>query len=127
LTSYFDKIQCFLPLVHRPRFYEIYVASADTFGQQYTNLAAESVLLLNTMFDLSARFSTDPTFVDHPPSERGNLFIQRAMLVYDKDIENGFSSLRHLQSLILLAYNILLAGPSAQGWTIAGQCFRLAF
>jgi hypothetical protein len=87
-------------------------------------------MLLNTMFGLSARFSTDTTFVNQSPSERGNLFIQRAMLVYDevrKDIENGFSSLRHLQGLILLAFNILLTSPSAQGWAISGYCFRLTF
>jgi hypothetical protein len=87
-------------------------------------------MLLNTMFGLSARFSTDTTFVNQSPSERGNLFIQRAMLVYDevrKDIENGFSSLRHLQGLILLAYNILLTSPSAQGWAVSGYCFRLTF
>jgi hypothetical protein len=130
IEIFFEKIQCFLPLLHRPRFYETYVASTDNLGQRYINLAPESVLLLNTMFALSSRFSTATTFVGQPQSERGNRFIQRAMLVYEevwRDIENGASSLRHLQGLLLLAYNILLTGPSAQGWAISGQCFRLAF
>lgn len=124
VNIYFDKIQTFLPLLHRPRFTEKYLRHPE----QLDFLSTESSLVLHGMLALSARFSSSPYFEGLPPMERGRRFADRAKRIYYSAMRSIVEpNLQYLQACIMLAFYLYSDGPDSQGWLIIGMCSRLAY
>ncbi|KAM0415960.1 hypothetical protein ACHAPT_013059 [Fusarium lateritium] len=125
---FFDKIQAWLPLLHRSRFFDRYMNNgvfAKTRTQPFTDTEA---LLLCGMFALAARHSSNPWFQDIPAPDRGQRFADEANRYYDmpRASEQG-PMLEHLQGCILLTFYEYSSGPSHRAWILAGVCVRLAY
>ncbi|KAF9770551.1 hypothetical protein IL306_011884 [Fusarium sp. DS 682] len=71
VNIFFAKIQGWLPLLHRPRFFNRFMKN-DTFIKR--NYSDTEALLLCGMFALAARHSTHPQFQDIPAPDRGQVF-----------------------------------------------------
>ncbi|KIW18316.1 hypothetical protein PV08_02604 [Exophiala spinifera] len=129
ISIYFDKIQAWLPLLHRPRFYAQYNCSADTLHRfRSTGYSIPEALLLQSMFALAARFSPNPYFKGLAPSARGQVFARKAMQHHAKlRVELEEPCLLHLQGCILLANYLLTSGPDYRAWILTGVCARLAY
>ena len=118
----------FLPLFHRPRFYETFVANQNS--DKYSHLTRDSALTLNCLISLSARFSTSPYFNGVAPQERGTPFARQAQALYEEATrfsEIQAPTLQYLQGCILLAYQNQASGPTSGGWLLVGTCARLAY
>lgn len=76
IELYFQRIQVFLPLFHRPQFEQSYINKRD--HTRYTNLTMDRAYMFYGMLALSARFSSSSYFGDTPPKERGRHFARRA-------------------------------------------------
>ncbi|TQW01408.1 fungal specific transcription factor domain-containing protein [Cordyceps javanica] len=129
IDIYFDKIQAWLPLLHRPRFYAQYNCRGDTRHQfRSTGYSIPESLLLQSMFALAARFSPNPYFQGKASSARGESFARNATQCYDKlRVELGESNLLYLQGCILLANYLYTSGPYYRAWILTGVCARLAY
>ncbi|KAI8712962.1 Fungal-trans domain-containing protein [Fusarium sp. LHS14.1] len=123
---FFDKIQAWLPLLHRPRFFDRYMTNG-IFARTRPFSDTESLLLCG-MFALAARHSSNPWFQDIPAPNRGQRFADNANKYYDmpRASEQG-PTLEHLQGCILLAFYQYSSGPSHRAWILAGVCVRLAY
>jgi hypothetical protein len=128
IDLHFQRVQVFLPLFHRPKFYRTFV---EVHGEQrYANLTRESAFLLYSMMALSARYSTLPYFDGTHVKDRGALFARRAQAIYDE--ASGFSepqkiSLGWLQGCILLSYYNQSCKPAWGSDFSVGICTRLAY
>lgn len=128
IDIWFDKIQSFLPLLHRPRFMETLSCIRDKEGPRYRNLDWEISLLLNAMFAMAARFSNSPYFAGTPFPERGGQFAKRAKMLYDSSLPHiRAPTLIYLQGLTVLAFYLYAMEPNPQGWVLIGICSRLAY
>ena len=130
INLFFAKIQCFLPLLNNKRFIAKYGYIARLEGECVGNLSAESYLMLNAMFSLSARFSTATVFNTEDPLHRGDYFLAQALAVYNAPRgadEELLSTLPYLQGLVILTFSVLQSGPSRRGWLLSGACTRLAY
>ncbi|TQV90005.1 fungal specific transcription factordomain-containing protein [Cordyceps javanica] len=123
IDIYFDKIQAWLPLLHRPRFYAQYNCRGDTRHQfRSTGYSIPESLLLQSMFALAARFSPNPYFQGKASSARGESFARNATQCYDKlRVELGESNLLYLQGCILLANYLYTSGPYYRAWILTGD------
>ncbi|KAF5009165.1 hypothetical protein FDECE_4609 [Fusarium decemcellulare] len=125
---FFDKIQAWLPLLHRPRFFARYMKNgvfATTRTQPFSDIES---LLLCGMFALAARHSSHPWLQDIPAPDRGQRFADEASKYYamPRAPEQG-PTLEYLQGCILLAIYEYSSGPSHRAWILAGVCVRLAY
>ena len=129
VNVFFQQVQCFLPLLHRPTFVEQYQKGSNT-GHKYTDLCIESALLLNAMFGVSARFYKDGGPSNVPPRDKGVAFTKRALELHSemqRNIEQENPSIVYLQGLIILTYTLLASDPSTRSWNLCGMCCRLAY
>ncbi|KIV96559.1 hypothetical protein PV10_00408 [Exophiala mesophila] len=124
---FFEKIQAWLPLLHRPRFQARFEPSMLVDGDVMRSLAVDDALLLYGMFALSARFSTHPALKNIPPMKRGHIFAERARQMYLKSRSTADHSLIHLQGCIVLTNYFYTSGPTPKGWLLIGECVRLAY
>jgi hypothetical protein len=124
---FFDKIQPWLPLLHKPRFLARFQDKLRGHGNLPGGLDRDEELTLYGMFALSARFSNHPTLGGIPPLERGDRFAQLAANAYGKSRLSPNPPFVHLQGCILLAFYFYTSGPSQQGWILIGVCVRLAY
>ena len=130
IDLYFEKIQGFLPLFHRPNFYARYITNEQYSLAYHLEHVDESALLLYVMLGLSARFSTKGLFRFQAPEERGKPFMEKAKELFQKEhrkFRECLPSLQYLQSAILLAFDTLMNVPSYQGWIETGTCCCIAF
>ena len=125
---FFSKVQNFLPLLHRTKL------SNEVFGvqlqpeTQLTMSGMPTASLLNSMFALSARFSTFDHFWTLKPRDRGAQFFRKAQALLSQcEADQVEPTLRILQTRILLAYYELTSGPSFQAWQATGICCRMAY
>ncbi|RDL31816.1 uncharacterized protein BP5553_09218 [Venustampulla echinocandica] len=128
IDLYFQRVQVFLPLFHRPRFYKTFVEVHA--GQRYTNLTRESAFLLLSMMALSARYSKSPYFESTHVKDRGTLFARRAQAIYDEApafSEFQTPSLKLLQGCILLSYYNQSCKPSWGSDFSINRCTSLAY
>jgi hypothetical protein len=128
LQLFFEAVQGFLPLLHRPSIYAEFLDPKN--GQQRNNdhINIPSAILLNSMFALSARFSEWNQCWTTEPKDRGVPFASKAKALWHEHVkEDEEPSLRLLQSRILLAYYELTSGPSFQAWQSTGICCRIAY
>ncbi len=125
---FFERVQKFLPLLHRPKFYLEIFDSKSVAEARYQDLDSETALLLNAMFALSARFSLWEDIWSSGPRERGEQFAKRAKTLQDHISERQEQpTLRVLQGRILTTYYELTLGPSFQAWLATGLCCRMAY
>ncbi|KAJ3523009.1 hypothetical protein NM208_g12621 [Fusarium decemcellulare] len=111
---FFDKIQAWLPLLHRPRFFARYMKNgvfATTKTQPFSDIESLSALRH-----------------DIPAPDRGQRFADEASKYYamPRAPEQG-PTLEYLQGCILLAIYEYSSGPSHRAWILAGVCVRLAY
>ncbi|OQV00431.1 Fungal Zn2-Cys6 binuclear cluster domain-containing protein [Cladophialophora immunda] len=124
---FFDKVQAWVPILHRPRFLARYEKSLLNDGDIMKGFTVDESLLFYSMFAMSARFSNHPVFAGTPPNKRGHEFAQRARDCYAQARSIRSPSLTYLQGCILLAYYFYTSGPTHQGWILIGVCVRLAY
>lgn len=124
---YFDKVQPWLPLLHKPTFESFLNERLDPSSTPLKNMNDEQMVLMYALFALSARFSTLPMFADVEPLERGRLFFDQASSYYNRTRELTSANLTYLQGCILLAFYIYTFEPTSRGWILVGVCVRLAY
>jgi hypothetical protein len=127
---FFEKVQCFLPLLHRPRFYAEIFGSKPSRENRYKQLDFETALLLNGMFALSARFSEWYEIWTCDLTDRGEVFAKRSKALCDRYLGadgDQQPTLRGLQGCILLTYYQLASEPCFQAWLGTGFCCRMAY
>lgn len=128
IEIYFEKVQGFLPLLHKPRFMETEISKQAASDSRFQQISLETSLILNGMCALSARFSSDPAFDGIKPVQKGARFGHRAKSIYDNSIRDiKQPSLKFLQGCILLAFYLYSCEPDCQGWLLIGTCSRLAY
>ena len=126
VDTFFEKVAPWLPLLHRPSFVEYCVRNLCPGHDSLANLPTEYVLLLLSMFSLSARYSPlEQCWTGHP-RDRGILYAKEARRVYAKGRTLSEVSLRWLQGSLVLAYHFYSMGMSHQGWVLVGVCVRFA-
>lgn len=127
VNTFFEKVQPWLPLLHRPRFQARYEGKLLVAGDFMKGLSQDECLLFYSMFAMSARFSTHHRFHSTPPEKRGQIFAERAKDVYVQSRSLKTPSLMYLQGCILLAFYFYTSGPTYQGWLLIGVCVRMAY
>ncbi|KAI1612439.1 fungal-specific transcription factor domain-containing protein [Exophiala viscosa] len=127
VNLFFDKVQPWLAILHRPRFQARYERKLLADGDVMKGLSVEESLLFYSMFALSARFSNHPAFHNIPPNKRGQTFAERARDVYTQARALKTPALMYLQGCILLAFYFYSSGPTHQGWILIGVCVRLGY
>lgn len=125
---FFERVQCFLPLLHRPNFNAEFFDPNIPALQRYENLNYEMAFLLNGIFSLSSRFSNDGPLWGSEPRKRGCQFADRSRAIFDHLMRSEWKpTLRFLQGFILLTYYDLTSKPSFQAWLSTGMCYRIAY
>jgi hypothetical protein len=127
VNLFFDKVQPWLPLLHRPRFQAYFEPKLLVDGDIMKGLSVDDAFLFYSMFALSARFSNHSTFNNVSTFKRGHWFAERARQIYTQARPTQTPSLTYLQGCILLANYFYTSGPTPQGWILIGVCVRLAY
>ncbi|KAJ4119843.1 hypothetical protein NW765_015261 [Fusarium oxysporum] len=123
---YFDKVHCFVPILHRPRFYEQYFSGNSSIPDDDAARLLRDSLLVNAMLALAARFSSAPHF-EKPNVLKGEEFAESAKDMYYCCLRAAQkNTLEFLQGCTLLAFQLYLHGPTTEGWMVIGTCTRLA-
>ncbi|KAJ5609580.1 hypothetical protein N7528_010147 [Penicillium herquei] len=125
---FFDKVQPWLPLLHKPRFEARYMNRQSGTLSRLHGYSIDEALIFYGMFALSARFSDHSSISHLDPTKRGAALAVRAREICDKgrlDLEP--SSLLYLQGCILLAFYMYASEPYPQGWILTGVCVRMAY
>ncbi|KAJ9610996.1 hypothetical protein H2204_015281 [Knufia peltigerae] len=128
IDLFFDSVQCFLPLFHRPRFVHRFKTLIDE-GSGYSDLKKEDAFILSGVMAMSARFSTSSFFDDVAPYARGQVFAAKARALYDTafSYEGRWQpSMALLQGCILLSFHEQTSRPSTNCWFLIGSAVRLA-
>ncbi|KAJ5567865.1 hypothetical protein N7450_010351 [Penicillium hetheringtonii] len=125
---FFDKIQGWLPLLHRPRFFAYYMKNGLFDKRSPSFFSNAESLLLCGMFALAVRHSLNPYFQEFVAQERGQRFADDANKYYEmaRTAEQG-PTLVYLQGCILLTCYQYASEPSHRAWILAGDCVRLAY
>ncbi|KAH9216317.1 fungal-specific transcription factor domain-containing protein [Leptodontidium sp. 2 PMI_412] len=128
LDLFFSHIQCFLPLLHRPRFCAEFDKIRHCLGGQQ-QLDLDTALILNGIFALSARFAPLADFPGSEPKSRGAPYAEKAQWLFDhwRQRQDGAVTLKILQGSILLAFYQLSSGIDFKGLVSAGVCCRMAY
>lgn len=125
---FFDKIQPWMPIFHRPRFLK-FCGQCLQPGEEdvLQHLDVEERLLFLGIFAMSARFSNSQLLASKRAPERGDEFAREARRIYDVARDIVEPTMRYLHGCILLAFYYYTSGLSAHGWVIVGVCTRLAY
>ncbi|EXJ63277.1 uncharacterized protein A1O5_11598 [Cladophialophora psammophila CBS 110553] len=127
---FFDYIQNWLPILHRPLFYQKYVRVESHYGRVVgrQSVSDHDAILINCVFALAARFSKASFFCSTDPVLRGEAFAERAAAIKDpiiKVIEEP--SLEFVKGCALLAFYNICAGHAAPGSLLVSVCVRFAY
>lgn len=127
MAVYFDKVHSFVPILHRPRFYDQYFSGKSSISDDDAMRLLQGSLVLNAMVALAAIFSSDPCFDNIPRADKGERFAASAKDIYYKSLRAAQKpTLEFLQGCTLLAFQLYLHGPNTEGWLVIGTCTRLA-
>ncbi|KAH8807757.1 fungal-specific transcription factor domain-containing protein [Xylogone sp. PMI_703] len=124
---YFDKVQPWLPLLHKPSFQNFLAERLDHSSSPLRNLRDDEMIVMYGLFSLSARFSSSPEFADVDPLERGARFFIKAQHHYNRARELTDANMTYLQGCILMSCYMYTSAPCSQGWILIGVCVRLAY
>lgn len=130
IDLYFEKVQGICPLFMRDKFNEDFLPSGACLDEKFYGLSPVAQFVLNGIFALSARYSSSSNLAGLDPCCRDQLFVTKAMELWDfiqKDWSYSVRTLQCLQGLILLTFNLLQSGPSETAWNLTGTCVRLAY
>ncbi|KIY03001.1 uncharacterized protein Z520_01467 [Fonsecaea multimorphosa CBS 102226] len=127
ISIFFDKVQAWVPILHRPRFLARFEKALLADGDVMKGFSVDESLLFYSIFAMCARFSNHPTFAGTPPNKRGHEFALRARDCYAQARLIRTPTLTYIQGCILLAYYFYTSGPTHQGWILIGVCVRLAY
>ena len=129
IDLFFDKIQPWMPLLHKPTFRHEYISKLTTDSSNcLQNLRDDEALLLHSIFAMSARFSTTSDSLEGLPAlHQGDQFGIEALRLCGNAHGMFTPTLTYLQGCIVLAFYFYTAGLSTQGWMLAGTCSRLAY
>ncbi|KAF9887532.1 hypothetical protein FE257_010110 [Aspergillus nanangensis] len=128
IELYFSKIQGWLPLLHRTRFYAKHRDPHTGHLRNLMDIPPIEAFTLWGMFGLAARFCDMDYFSGTPPAERGDQFVSMASTLYAQLRPTIITpSLEYIQGCILLAFNYYTACLCHRGWMITGSCVRLAY
>lgn len=124
---FFDSVQPWLPLLHKPRFLAYCTQALTRSGSDALASISESEsLLFLSIFALSARFSRRADLAHIQPIKRGEIFAQQARTLYDKAPAGSASDvgLARVKGSILLAFYYYTSGLTSDGWVFVGTCIR---
>lgn len=125
---FFDKVQPWLPLLHRPRFLARYVGEDGSTLRDVAGFNDEDALIVYSMFALAACHSSNPYFQNIPAHDRGDRFAETAKRHYFKLREKDtYPTIKCLQGSVLLASYICASGPCHASWILIGVCVRMAY
>ncbi|KAI9255585.1 fungal-specific transcription factor domain-containing protein [Phascolomyces articulosus] len=118
IDLYFEHYYPFLPILHKNSF----LASLES---QDSSIQPPSPLLLNSIYALASRISSDLRVRADPslPDTAGDVFFERARQLLDNEWENFTVST--VQSLILLSSHQTGAMKTVRGWLYSGLAFRM--
>jgi hypothetical protein len=125
---FFEKIQLWLPLLHKPRFMAYFMTESPNTLYRMDGYSVEETMLHYGIFSLASRFSNHPALIQLNSFERSISFAETAHQLYDKArLAIEPSTLPYLQGCILLVFCMYTQGPSPRGWIITGVCVRMAY
>ncbi|KAF5232299.1 hypothetical protein FANTH_13043 [Fusarium anthophilum] len=125
---FFDKIQPWLPLLHRPRFFATYIHSDASSFCDPCSLDNHDKLLIYGMLALAARHSTNAYFSNIPAPERGNGLLKEACSLYRKSRETeDLPNIKYLQGCVLLTNSLAVDGPCHRAWILTSVSVRMAY
>lgn len=127
IEAFFENIQPWLPMLHRPRFLARYADRSKSCSDDLQDLLVDEALLLYGIFALAARFSSSEFFGDIPPIQRGDRFVEEAKSLYEQTRAISTPTLTYLQGCILLAFYYYTSEPCPQSWILTGVCVRIAY
>lgn len=128
IDLYFERVQFFMPLLHRPRFYQQFVTNGSR--NKYHNLTRETMFLLYSMMSLSARYSSSSYFRSISIMEKGALFAGKAHALYNNmeaAVDAGEPTIQFLQGCVMLAYYTLTDRPPKASEPLVDVCMRHAY
>ncbi|GME41737.1 hypothetical protein Z518_10176 [Neofusicoccum parvum] len=127
IDLFFERIQPWLPLLHRPRFQKYYSEKLRDGTDCLDDLPIDEALLLSSLFALAARFSSLGSLANVPAARRGDRYAALSKKLYSDCRTCGLGTLAYLQGCILLAFYSYCSGLSQQGWILVGVCVRVAY
>ncbi|KIW88447.1 uncharacterized protein Z519_11016 [Cladophialophora bantiana CBS 173.52] len=127
IDLYFERVQGFLPLFHRPTFYDTYVTLP--IHEKYVNLDRDSALILYMMMSLSARYSSLPYLETAHVRDRGVPLARQARALFSSATlaDPAALTLKLLQGTILFAYYNQSSNLSWGTDILIGVCVRYAY
>ncbi|KLP11978.1 uncharacterized protein FFB20_05465 [Fusarium fujikuroi] len=125
---FFEKIQPWLPLLHRPKFFASYINSSASGFCVASSLGDHDKLIIHGVLALAARHSTNAYFADVPAPDRGNKLLKEACDLYGKlRAADELPNIEYLQGCVLLAVNLAVDGPCHRTWILTGISVRMAY
>lgn len=128
IQVYFDKVQPWLPLLHKPRTLARFMQNDASGAICQGSYSTADAFLLYGIFALAARHSTHQCFQNIQASDRGEQFATKATRCYTalRTVEYG-PTLQYLQACILLCCYLHASGPGHPAWILTGVCVRFAY
>ncbi|OAP62024.1 hypothetical protein AYL99_04227 [Fonsecaea erecta] len=129
IDSFFKYVAGWLPLFHKPRFYEKYNVHGQD-PEKYQSLSLEDCLILDTICALAARFSASSYFAHLPPKGRAEPFLNQATQLFQDAMKLDSAiqpNLSLLQGLLLLGWYHQVCGSSGRCGNLIGVSCRLAY
>ena len=125
---YFTKVQMWLPLFHKPRFFAKFMTGPGDMLLTTSGYALEDALIFYGMFALAARYASHSYFEMSPPRTRNIPFSKKAQQLYGAARTHiDTFTLSYLQGCVLLAFDGYSAGPNPRSWILTGVCVRMAY
>ncbi|KAI9304853.1 fungal-specific transcription factor domain-containing protein [Cunninghamella echinulata] len=116
LELYFTHFYTLIPIIHK-----------DAFWAKYQNNDnPPSKLLLNAMFAVASRISSDVRVRLSPelPNTAGDIFFERARILLDFEYDDF--TISTIQALLLMSSHQNGALKSIRGWIYSGMAFRMS-
>lgn len=108
----FEKIQPWLRLLHRPKFFASYINSSASSFCDPGSLLDHDKLLVYGVLAFVARHSTNAYFVNVPAPERGDRLLKEASTLYvTLQAAEELPNMEHLRGCVLLAVGLAVDGP----------------
>ncbi|OAP65063.1 hypothetical protein AYL99_01035 [Fonsecaea erecta] len=130
IELFFEKVQCWLPIIHRPKFAARFIRRAGETATVVDRSTVSDVeaFLMYGIFALGARFSRSPYFDKVPPVDQGQKYASHAATTLDCIFKTHQEpSVEFLQGCIMLAVYHLMAGHAGPGFALTSVCVRFAF